>query len=839
MRTSAWTALAVLSLATSFVGCSKSSDSGGGGPIASVGVVASRNAVVANGTNTVTLSVTDTSGGPVTLSTSRGAFLGGSGNFTVPGASGTATLVTCDAAADASCAGPAIVTATHGNAAAQISITFGALAAVCRADCAADPACPTRACVPAVGGTGTCSSSSPSTCVAAASCTPAQVSETTCNDGLDNDCDGDVDCADSGCDNQQCQVGSPTFLCKSGACVDTASGLAIEITPARIRLPANGTASTPVAVKVTSGSDPAGGMGIAIATSLGTVSAASGTTNADGVAIFTFTASANPGVATLTANVVGLPTLARTATITMPALGSLERGPVQFAVQGVKGSGFQEFGFVSVLAKDDHGDPYPDGLAVRFEHRRLGGSTLGAPLTADTGSCVAASGCIGFLGATSSGTGAPDTVGIASGFLYSGTVAGTLATTATATVAGVTRSIPLPTVAVVGAKANGANFSIVCSPRNVPALAETDCAVSMVEAPFTCEALLKDRYDNLLGTATQVIFMSEAAAVGQVTSTPVYDPAKPAADLGIATQIFNTLGAGLPFDVAPQLGEPSVSHALDGCNVRVHNPRDGLVTIVAIADGEEAFFDSNGNGVYDAGEPFVDQGEPFVDQDDNGQWDAGEWFLDVNGNGTYTGPNGAWDGAAKIWTQTVVVYTGTATKLPSGGNFLGTRWASAGAAACTATPAPASFAVHPEQAGPPVVPATSQTYSVFASDLNLNLLDTDTTYGAGVTVGTVETKYIGLTKVADDLGLFYRFWPCDQTGFCASQCRSTGAALPCEMTPSISGYQCGLGGTVIITAGAKADPGTDTVSWDVATTYQVFGTKKTALGGATVSGTSN
>lgn len=832
-KTSAWAVVAVACF-SAVAGCSKSSDSGGGGggTVASVGIVASKKAVVANGTNSITLTVTDTLGGPVTVIASRGTFGGGGGTATVTGATGSLTLITCNAASDAQCAGDAVVTASHGSASAQVSISFGALAAVCRADCAADAACPTHACSGAGGAIGTCSSTTPSTCVVAAACTPTETTEATCNDGIDNDCNGNVDCADTGCENQQCQTGSPTFLCKSGVCTDTASGLAVEVVPARTRLPANGTTTTAIDVKVTSGSSPAGGMGVTLTTDLGTLgtgTTATGTANTDGVASFTFTTSATPGTATLTAHITGVPTISRTATITIPALGALQipdKTPVQFPVQGVRGSGFQEFGWISVLVKDDTGQPYPDGLAVQFTHTALGGSTLAPPQAP-----------------TTSGADKPDTVGIASTFVYSGTVAGTLVTTASATVNGVTKTITLPTIAVVGAKANAANFSVVCSPRNVPALAETDCAISLVEAPFTCEAILKDRYNNLLGTQTQVVFASEAAAVGQVTTTPTYDPASPAPDLGIATQIFNTLGAGLPFDVDPDVAalEPSVSHGLDGCGVRTHNPRDGVVTIIAIADGEEAFFDSNGNGRYDSGEPFVDQGEPFVDANDNGQWDAGEWFLDVNGNGTYDGPNGVWDGAAKIWTQTVVVYTGAPATLPAaGGNFLGLRWARpAAATSCTPTPAPPAFAVTAPVTGPPPIPATSQTYFVYASDQNLNLLDTGTTYEPVVVVGTVKLTYLGLSSIADDLGLFYRYWPCDKTGFCASQCRSTGAALPCVMTPSISGYGCGYGSSVVITGGSSADAGTDLVNWTATTPYSVFGSSKKALGVRGLTGTSN
>lgn len=830
MRSLAWPILTASLVLASSAACSKKSDSGT--PAATVAITASKRTVVANGVNTITLTVTDTEGGPVTVTTNRGSFAGGVKTATISGASGTLTLTTCDAATESTCAGTATVTASHSTT-ATVSITFGLLATACDADCSADPSCASLSCSLAGGGTGTCSSTSPSTCTSAPACTrnPAGASsETSCSDGIDNDCSGDTDCDEPSCANQACQTGSPTFLCKSGACTDTTSGLAITVTPARTRLPANGTATTTVEVAVTSDGQPAVGMGVTVSTSLGTLSAGTGTTGPEGTVSFVFTASAVPGVATVSASVTAVSTVARTAAVTMPALGSLQipaTSPVQNPVQGARGSGWNEFGYVSAIVLDDAGERYPDGLAVRFEHRRLGGSTLGAPLTADTASCVAAGGCVGYLGATSSGSGAPDTVGLAKAQLYSGTLAGTLTTTASATVAGVTRAVTLPTVAVVGARANGANLSVVCDPRNVPALAETDCAISLVDAPFTCQAMLKDRYNNLLGTTTQVVFMSEAAAVGQVTTTPEYDPTNPSADLGIATQIFNTLGSGLPFDVAANGGEPSVSHALDGCGTRTHNPRDGVVTVLAVADGEEAFFDSNGNGAYDAGEPFVDQGEPFVDQDDDGQWDVGEWFLDVDGSAGYTVGNLAWDGATKIWTQTVVVYSGLpATPVAAGPTYLGTRWADAFTDACTATPAPAPFSVLAEQPGPPIVAATSDTYFVAASDMNLNMLATATSYAVTVGAGTVTADYLGLASYADQLGAFYRYWPCDQTGACASQCRSTGAALPCVMTPAITSYSCGVSAPVVITGGATPDPGTVRIDWEVTTPYSVFGANR-------------
>jgi hypothetical protein len=57
------------------------------------------------------------------------------------------------------------------------------------------------------------------------------------------------------------------------------------------------------------------------------------------------------------------------------------------------------------------------------------------------------------------------------------------------------------------------------------------------------------------------------------------------------------------------------------------------------------------------------------------------------------------------------------------------------------------------------------------------------------------------------------------------------------MTPTITGFGCGLGGSVVITGGPTPDPGTDVVRWNVSTPYSVFGTGKTALGRRSLTGT--
>jgi len=50
-------------------------------------------------------------------------------------------------------------------------------------------------------------------------------------------------------------------------------------------------------------------------------------------------------------------------------------------------------------------------------------------------------------------------------------------------------------------------------------------------------------------------------------------------------------------------------------------PIDGRVTVLAYAMGEESFLDTNGNNVYDPGEPFQDLGDPFLDRRFDGAFD--------------------------------------------------------------------------------------------------------------------------------------------------------------------------------------------------------------------------
>lgn len=75
-------------------------------------------------------------------------------------------------------------------------------------------------------------------------------------------------------------------------------------------------------------------------------------------------------------------------------------------------------------------------------------------------------------------------------------------------------------------------------------------------------------------------------------------------------------------------------------------PADGRVTVLATMKGEESFVDSNGNGVYDAGETFTDLPEAFRDDNEDGSYTAGVdgYFDDYNQNGIYDTATGKYKG---------------------------------------------------------------------------------------------------------------------------------------------------------------------------------------------------
>lgn len=107
---------------------------------------------------------------------------------------------------------------------------------------------------------------------------------------------------------------------------------------------------------------------------------------------------------------------------------------------------------------------------------------------------------------------------------------------------------------------------------------------------------------------------------------------------------------------APNMQEPRRNDPLRPG--MTNNPRDNLVTMIAVTAGEEGFIDSDNNGIWNGTELFDDLTEPFVDSDDDGTWDSDERWIDTDGDGVWDGKDGKWNASTLIWTQERILWTG-------------------------------------------------------------------------------------------------------------------------------------------------------------------------------------
>ncbi|MBF5041381.1 hypothetical protein FGE12_03205 [Aggregicoccus sp. 17bor-14] len=259
--------------------------------------------------------------------------------------------------------------------------------------------------------------------------------------------------------------------------------------------------------------------------------------------------------------------------------------------------------------------------------------------------------------------------------------------------AGNTQALSQP-ISFAGAEASSRQLTFQCGPvagaasGGRHAIGAYDSTRSLIAGvKLECTAHLGDRNgDGVPGV--QVSFLTEAGTIGP-SSTSLTDV------VGNAAVLYKT-SLPLPVDVEPatfswtppvdathtgELVAPLWMHPFEWMQNpvagygtaatleeprrpdpilpgRVNNPRDNLVTLIAITTGEEAFEDRNNNGTWDTGEPFVDLTEPFVDANDSGTWEPGERFVDANGNGTWDGKNGRYDASTLIWAQERILWTG-------------------------------------------------------------------------------------------------------------------------------------------------------------------------------------
>src|SRR5215831_7002371 len=433
----------------------------------------------------------------------------------------------------------------------------------------------------------------------------------------------------------------------------------------------------------------------------------SSTTGADGKAVAQFRDNGAPGMASIVATHVPSSSI---ASLNLPIVSvqavswvSTRCGGANCTIMGLRGSGFNEQATVTFKVVDSSNLPAP-GVQVSF-------SLTAAP-----------------AGVTVTPTGTTDANGLASTNISVGTAIGVF--TVVATVIPNQVQINSPPIGLRGAKASNQGMVVDCRPHNIAAYVN---AQPPADLPSVCKVTLVDRFGNPVGTGAAVNFKSEAGVIPPTVSTVPFNPSAPDPLEGTAQFTFRSGGPfdGFLQDVAPlpalpnqypfpRYAEPSW---IDGSLVR--NPRDGLVSILAYTQGEEWFDDRNGNGVWDPGERFIDQGEPLLDSNDNGVWDQGEFFVDLNGNGVWDPPNGIHDSNTTIWTETRILYTGR----PLGrSSFLN----------------PSPFA----PACPGGITRGSSVYvDAFFGDLNLNAPQSDSTsfqIGTPLSAGSVTLPFTGL-----------------------------------------------------------------------------------------------
>ena len=402
----------------------------------------------------------------------------------------------------------------------------------------------------------------------------------------------------------------------------------------------------------------------------GSLSNALGST-VGGNALTTFSAVGKVGSVTISAAAGGV-----SATTTV-SINAADAGSIQFLsavpqVIGIQGSGQPETSTITFSVKDINGKPVADGASVTFTMNGPGGgSYIGSIISSQTATASTISGS-------------------ASAIIHSGSTAGPVTVIATAKVnpnGSSTISSSASQLSIGGGVASANHWNLATTAFNLPGLLYSD-------RQATITAYIADRFGNYnILQGTTINFYAEAGAIDRVGTTDA---------TGKSSVVFRTQSP-LPLDVTPAVAGDPVSVLYYNSKAEpytgtTHNPRDGWVTVLATAMGEEAFLDENGNGLFtrsygtspcpsgytcecDGGtangyagyivgdgiatcssggkdyngnsstpggsrsEGFIDLGEPFIDANDDGVWSGPtELFIDANGNGVYDGPNGMWDG---------------------------------------------------------------------------------------------------------------------------------------------------------------------------------------------------
>jgi hypothetical protein len=444
-------------------------------------------------------------------------------------------------------------------------------------------------------------------------------------------------------------VGTATLVANVGG---VAQSIQIALTgagaPSTIILTADSTTisifgSTGITARVLDddGNPVADGTAVFFATSLLGTGVTQSSTTLDGLATAIFSAGTQSGVATVLAT-SGTASASVSIRIASGPAGSLEFVSASESVIGVQGSSLPQKSTITFRVRDVNGNPVADGTVVTFTllSNLSGGETLEPVQIGTTG-------------------------GLASTVLTSGRVSGPVRVRASVTVGAITLTSTSTNVSIAGGFPSGAHVGLAPAFRNIAGLVTQGiiCPVG---------ATVGDRFGNPVPAGTVVSFFANGGIISPQGITDARGNAE-----------VDASGASVAIKTARPF--PHV-----GSNEDPTDPRTGMVTIVAITQGEETFIDSNGNGAFDGpqefdpSDPELDIPEPFMDHIDrcnglpfpapcppdpvnppilsgNNLFDPTnrfEGFLDANSNASWDLPNGVWDANTPIFARATVLFTG-------------------------------------------------------------------------------------------------------------------------------------------------------------------------------------
>jgi hypothetical protein len=314
-------------------------------------------------------------------------------------------------------------------------------------------------------------------------------------------------------------------------------------------------------------------------------------TGAGGIATASYRDNGCGGTDTITASVSGLANASQNLTITIPTAGSIQfvsATPTSITLKGTGGLGRQETSQVVFKVVDTGGNPLSTSQTVNFSlSTSLGGITFANGLT------------------TATATSDP-TTGQAVVTVQAGTIATPVRVLASTVAGGVTLSTQSDQLTISTGIPEQSNFSLAASTFNIEGF-NFDGTTTVLTARAA------DHFNNPVPDGTAISFVSEGGSIG-----------------------------------------PSCNTASGACTVTMTSqelrPTNGRVTVLAFAVGEEAFTDTDGDGLADASELVDDNGvssdkpEAFLDSNENSSRDATETFFDFNNNGSYDAADGKYNG---------------------------------------------------------------------------------------------------------------------------------------------------------------------------------------------------